>query len=70
MIILYTNHCPLCNALKDKLNEKKIDYVEETDVNKMIELGLANSPMPRLKVPDSDTILTYKEALQWINGKR
>lgn len=67
MVVLYTNHCPLCNMLKDLLINKNIEYIEETDVNKMIELGLANSPMPRLGVDDS--ILTYKEALKWINEK-
>lgn len=70
MIVLYTNHCPLCDALKDKLNENHIEFQEETDVEKMINLGLANGPMPRLSVPGKDTILTYKEALKWLNEER
>lgn len=70
MVVLYTNHCPLCNALKEQLQSKKIDYREETDVNTMIALGLADKPMPRLSVPDKENILTYKEALAWLNEKR
>lgn len=70
MVVLYTNHCPLCDNLKDMLKSAKIDFVEETNVEKMIELGLANSPMPRLGVDDEDHILTYKEALGWLNRKR
>lgn len=70
MVVLYTNHCPLCNALKDILTEKKIEFREETSIDRMVELGLANSPMPRLGVPDLEHILTYKEALKWLNEKR
>ena len=70
MVVLYTNHCPLCNGLKSMLDANKIEYTEETDIDKMISLGLGNSPMPRLGVPGEDHILTYKEAIQWINRKR
>lgn len=69
MVVLYTNHCPLCNNLKELLDSNKIDYIEETDIEKMIDLGLGNSPMPRLRVPEEPNILTYKEAIQWINRK-
>ena len=69
MVVLYTNHCPLCNALQDLLETNNISYEEETDIEKMISLGLADKPMPRLRVPDSEQILTYKEAIQWINRK-
>lgn len=70
MVVLYTNHCPLCDNLKDLLKSKKIEFEEETSVEKMIELGLDGSPMPRLGVPTEDHILTYKEALKWLNEKR
>lgn len=70
MVVLYTNHCPLCDALKDMLNKNKIQFTEETDVETMIKLGLADKPMPRLRVPDRSNILTYKEAIEWLNEKR
>lgn len=69
MVVLYTNHCPLCNNLKDLLDANHIEYEEETDIEKMINMGLGNSHMPRLGVPGESKILTYKEAIQWINRK-
>ena len=65
MIVLYSNHCPLCNALKDQLDAKKITYTEENDINKMIELGIVRTPMLGV----DDKLLTYKEALQWLTEK-
>ena len=70
MVVLYTNHCPQCSALKDMLIKKNIDFEEETDVEKMVELGLHTAPMPRLGVPGKQNILTYKEALKWLNEER
>lgn len=67
MVVLYTNHCPLCNALKDALNDKNVSYIEETDENKMLSLGIDRTPM--LSVPNSEKLLNYKEALQWLREK-
>lgn len=68
MVVLYTNHCPLCNALKDALNKQNVLFTEETDVNKMLSLGITRTPM--LGVPDRESLLSYKEALQWLQEKR
>ena len=70
MVVLYTNHCPLCNTLKDMLDNNNIEYVEETNVQVMLQKGLANSPMPRLQLNEDEPILTYKQALQWLKEKR
>ena len=66
MIVLYSNHCPLCNNLKEELDKNKITYTEENDVSKMIALGIDRTP--RLGVDDK--LLTYKEALQWLTETR
>ena len=68
MTVLYTNHCPLCNALKDKLDAKKIDYTEVTDVDQMIKLGITKTPMLRVdNIPD---LLNYKDSLKWVEEVR
>ena len=63
MIILYTTHCPKCKVLTKKLTEKNIEYIEFTDVNKMIEMGF--SVMPMLEV--DGVIMDFGTANKWIN---
>ena len=63
MIILYTTHCPKCKILEQKLKSKNIEYVEFTDVDKMIEMGF--SMMPMLEV--NGIIMDFTTANKWIN---
>lgn len=63
MITLYTTHCPQCQILKKKLIEKKIEYVEFTDADKMIEKGFLSVPM--LEV--DDILMNFTTANKWIN---
>ena len=63
MITLYTTHCPKCKILTRKLTEKNIEYIEFTDVNKMIEMGF--SVMPMLEV--DGVVMDFATANKWIN---
>ena len=63
MIILYTTHCPKCKILTKKLTEKNIEYIEFTDVNKMIEMGF--NVMPILEV--DGIVMDFATANKWIN---
>ena len=63
MIILYTTHCPKCKILTKKLTEKNIEYIEFTDVDKMIEMGF--SVMPMLEV--DGVVMDFATANKWIN---
>lgn len=63
MITLYTTSCPRCQILEQKLKSKNIEYIEFTDVDKMIEMGF--SMMPMLKV--EDIIMDFATANKWIN---
>ncbi len=63
MIILYTTHCPKCKILTKKLTEKNIEYIEFTDVNKMIEMGF--NVMPILEV--DGIVMDFGTANKWIN---
>lgn len=64
-IILYTTHCPLCKALKAKLDQKHIQYSVCEDIDIMIEKGFKRAPM--LEVDEN--IYSYKEALVWLEDK-
>ena len=63
MIILYSTNCPKCKILEQKLKSKNIEYIEFTDVNKMIEMGF--SVMPMLEV--DGVIMDFVTANKWIN---
>lgn len=62
-IILYSTHCPRCIVLEKKLQQKKIEYIENNDVGEMTALGLQSAPA--LKVDDK--VMEFTEAIQWIN---
>lgn len=63
-VILFSNECPRCKVLKKKLQKCEINYSENTDFNKALELGLTSFPM--LKV--NEKMLDFREAVQWINN--
>ena len=62
-VILYSTGCPKCRVLKTKLDKKNINYIENNDVEEMLELGF--DFLPVLKV-DND-IMNFTEANDWIN---
>lgn len=61
---LYSNNCPKCKILKEKLDAKHIEYELKTDVNEMISLGFTFVPV--LEV--SGKYLNFAEALKYIGG--
>ena len=64
-MILYTSHCPKCNVLKTKLDQKKINYNTVEDTNIFINKGFEE--LPKLELDDG-TILSFVEANKYING--
>lgn len=63
-ITLYTTHCPKCKVIEKKLALKKIEYKEETDIEKMKELGFSSVPI--LEV--NGEFLKFADANKWINN--
>lgn len=64
-IILYSTHCPKCNVLQKKLDQKQISYEEITDVQTMKEKGYLSAPV--LEV--NGTSMDFKTANDWINSQ-
>ena len=62
--IYTTNTCPKCQVLKKKLKDKNIPFLEETDVNKMLELDIL--AVPQMKV-DNGKLMNFEQAVQWVN---
>lgn len=52
----------MCEMLKDKLNEKKIEFVTVSDVNSILAKGIQNVPV--LEV--NNELLDTRKALAWV----
>ena len=63
-ITLFSTHCPKCNVLEKKLQQKNISYEEVNDVEIMKEKGYLSVPV--LEV--DGTSMDFKTASNWINN--
>lgn len=61
-ITLYTIHCPQCKILKSKLDAKGVKYIENSDKDEMLRLGMATSPV--LSVDGK--LLRLRDAIDWV----
>lgn len=61
-VTFYSNDCPRCKILQQKLDEKGVMYEKVSDVEIMKQKGFMSIPM--LEVDGK--IMTYLEAINWI----
>ena len=64
-VIFYSTHCPRCKVLETKLKQKEIAYIEENDVQKMLNLGLHTAPALQV----GEEIMDFTNAVKWINSQ-
>ena len=64
-VVLYSNHCPKCNVLTQKLKNAGINFDEINDIDIMISKGFMSMPM--LEVDDK--VMNFIEANTWINER-
>lgn len=64
-VIFYSTHCPKCKVLEIKLNQAKIPYEENDNVQEMQALGIKTAPA--LKVDDQ--LLDFSSAIKWISSR-
>ena len=62
-VVLYTTHCPKCNVLHAKLEEKNIEFTENENVRVLIKKGYVSAPM--LEVDGE--FMDFGEAVKWGN---
>ena len=60
----YTIHCPKCDVLQKKLNNKNIQYTLITDVGVMQQKGF--DTMPMLEIDGKS--MEFSDAVKWINS--
>ena len=61
-VVLYTNHCPCCKVLEDRLKAAGIRYRVVDDVRLMLEMGLTSAPM----LETDEMMMNYPAALKWL----
>ena len=62
IIKLYSNGCPRCKILKQKLDLQKISYTISDNLDELTSKGIASLP-----VLDIDTkIMDFYESVKWI----
>ena len=63
MVKLYSNNCPKCRILKDRLDKNKIEYVKSDNFLKLIENDISSVPVIEL---ENGELLLFDEAYDWI----
>ena len=70
-ITLYTTGCPICEMLKEKLDQAGIEYTVNQDVEEMKALGITHVPVLQVggALLDTRAALTYvKEMSENVRG--
>jgi len=62
-IVLYSTGCPKCSILKKKLEAKGIEYIENNQVDEMVELGISHV----LVLSVDGELMSFADANRWIN---
>lgn len=63
-VVLYSNHCPRCKVLEAKLKQSNIAFVEENNLDKLVELGFQTAPALQV----NGELMDFGAAVKWING--
>lgn len=61
-IILYTIHCPKCNVLEKKLQQKGIQFDIVDDEEIIMQKGFKSAPI----LVVGDTVLEFSKAIDWL----
>ena len=64
-VILYEHGCPNCLRLKNRLDEKGIQYEDVTDVELMKSKGFKSAP----KLEVDGVIMDFIDAIKWVKER-
>ena len=63
-MILYSNGCPRCKILEQKLKDNKITFKKIDDINEMTSLGLDSVPWIKI----NGKMMNFADSLNWLNN--
>lgn len=64
MVKLYTNHCPQCVILENKLLQHSVDFTVCDDINEMKQAGIQYTPTLCV----DGKLFSMSEAWKWIDA--
>jgi len=64
-VTLFSTGCPKCNVLKQKLDEKGVQYEVSSDTDKMMELGFMAAPVLQV----GEEYMDFSKAIQWLRAE-
>lgn len=64
--ILYSTHCPCCEALEERLRQAKIEYDIVSDTEQILALGITHVPV--LEIDRRQ--MNYPAAIRWLNERK
>lgn len=64
--ILYSTHCPCCEALEKRLREAEIEYDIVSDTEQILALGITHVPV--LEIDGQQ--MNYPAAIRWLNERK
>jgi glutaredoxin len=63
-VTLYSNGCPKCRVLKQKLARKNVTFSENSNVKTLIDLGFTKVPVLEVE----GKFMSFYDANNWINS--
>jgi len=63
-VIFYSNNCPRCRVLKQRLKDQKIKYKKSEDAEVLKKHGIMS--FPALEVDNK--VLNFLEAINWLKN--
>ena len=64
--ILYSAHCPCCEALEERLRQTEIEYAVVSDTGQILALGITRVPILEI----NGQKLNYPAAIRWLNERK
>jgi glutaredoxin len=65
-ITLYSNGCPKCKILKERLYKQKIEYEEKYDTEFLEQNNIFSFPAMKI----DEEIFNFYEAINWLKNKK
>ena len=64
--ILYSAHCPCCEALEKRLRQAEIEYTVISNTEQILALGITHVPV--LEIDGQQ--MNYPAAIRWLNERK
>ena len=64
--ILYSTHCPCCEAFEERLRQAEIEYTVVSNTEQILTLGITHVPILEINGQQ----MNYPTAIRWLNERK